>query len=413
MGCKKITYRNFSILEVTHQKNATAFKKKRRNGDHLGNVRLSYADLDGNGSINASTEILQERNNYPFGLEHRGYNNVIIGEENNHITFQGQEISKELGYNMHEFKFRHYDAAIGRFVVIDPLAEDYSYQSPYNFAENQVIDGFELEGLEKVDAKFGLKLNINIGGAGTNVRASAAIGVSSRIGAFQPSANLSATFYNGGLGTTSLARGFQRDVVASGALTVGGGNASPVGLNTFTSNTASGVQNTFKNSGTLGTNFVFNSSGRNQQVAFAGARFGDVSLGTYNDFEAASKIGLSDGQDRFNTGGGFLSIGTNDSSFQGTLSLGVFTAQTNVNDGLGSDSFTQELFGGTPVNVNSFSLNQGSTSFSFRSNNFTGSISTLGKSSMFSQNGIHKLINFHLIPSTIPDTLNASGGIQF
>jgi hypothetical protein len=296
---------------------------------------------------------------------------------------------------------------------IDPLAEDYSYQSPYNFAENQVIDGFELEGLEKVDAKFGMKLNLNIGGGGINVNASAAIGVSSRIGAFQPSANLSATFYNGGLGTTSLARGFQRDIVASGAVTVGGGNASPVSLNTFNPNTATGVENTFKNSGTIGTNFVFNSSGRNQQVAFGGARFGDVSFGTYNDFEGASKIGLSDGQDRFHTGGGFLSIGTNDSSFQGTFSFNVFTAMTDVNDGLGSGSFTQELFGGTPVNVNSFSLNQGSTSFSFRSGNFTGGFSTLGKSSMFSQNAIHKAINFHLIPSTTQDTFNASGGVQF
>ena len=31
---------------------------------------------------------------------------------------------------------------------IDRLAEDYSYQSPYNFAENRVVDGRELEGLE-------------------------------------------------------------------------------------------------------------------------------------------------------------------------------------------------------------------------------------------------------------------------
>lgn len=31
---------------------------------------------------------------------------------------------------------------------MDPLAEQYSYQSPYNFAENKVIDHVELEGLE-------------------------------------------------------------------------------------------------------------------------------------------------------------------------------------------------------------------------------------------------------------------------
>jgi len=35
---------------------------------------------------------------------------------------------------------------------IDPLAEDYVYNSPYNFSENRVIDGIELEGLEWTDA---------------------------------------------------------------------------------------------------------------------------------------------------------------------------------------------------------------------------------------------------------------------
>lgn len=34
---------------------------------------------------------------------------------------------------------------------IDPLAEKYSYQSPYNFSENRVIDSRELEGLEAVN----------------------------------------------------------------------------------------------------------------------------------------------------------------------------------------------------------------------------------------------------------------------
>ena len=63
-------------------------------------------------------------------------------------TFQGQKLDDELGLNWLSFKYRNYDPAIGRFFNIDPLAEDYNYQSPYNFAENRVIDGIELEGLE-------------------------------------------------------------------------------------------------------------------------------------------------------------------------------------------------------------------------------------------------------------------------
>lgn len=39
---------------------------------------------------------------------------------------------------------------IGRFFNPDPLSEQYTYQSHYNFSENRVVDGFELEGLEVV-----------------------------------------------------------------------------------------------------------------------------------------------------------------------------------------------------------------------------------------------------------------------
>lgn len=46
-------------------------------------------------------------------------------------------------------------------MCIDPLAEKYTYNSPYAFAENRVIDGRELEGLEWVDAKGNTIYNTN------------------------------------------------------------------------------------------------------------------------------------------------------------------------------------------------------------------------------------------------------------
>lgn len=187
MECTKLTYQNFSFLEVIHPKKRVSAEKKclkdyvgnyiyenntlkqfshpegyvEPNGsggydyiysylDHLKNVRLNYSDLDGNGTINPSTEILKERNFYPFGLEHSGYNNVVIGTENNHKTFQGQEINKELGLNWISFKYRNYDPSLARFHNVDPLAQEYAYQSPYNFSENRVIDGVELEGAERL-----------------------------------------------------------------------------------------------------------------------------------------------------------------------------------------------------------------------------------------------------------------------
>lgn len=64
--------------------------------------------------------------------------------------YQGQERQDELGLNWDSFKWRNYDYAIGRFMSIDPLAEKYTYNSPYAFQENKMGLGVELEGLELV-----------------------------------------------------------------------------------------------------------------------------------------------------------------------------------------------------------------------------------------------------------------------
>lgn len=62
--------------------------------------------------------------------------------------YQGQELTEDLGYNMYEYTFRHYDPTIGRFFAIDPLAADYVYNSTYAFQENKLGLGTELEGAE-------------------------------------------------------------------------------------------------------------------------------------------------------------------------------------------------------------------------------------------------------------------------
>lgn len=128
--------------------------------DHLGNVRLSYSDDDENGIITLPSdkngnpnEIIEESNYYPFGLKHKGYNDGVSSNGNSlgqKKGFQEQMLDDELDLNWYGFKYRNYDASLARFHNIDPLAEDFNYQSPYNFAENRVIEAFELEGLEAV-----------------------------------------------------------------------------------------------------------------------------------------------------------------------------------------------------------------------------------------------------------------------
>uniref|UniRef100_UPI00286AD418 DUF4329 domain-containing protein n=1 Tax=Flavobacterium sp. TaxID=239 RepID=UPI00286AD418 len=108
----------------------------------------------------------EENNYYPFGLKHTNYNSdpiVLSGSATSRNTFriapagfspyyqykfQSQERQDELGLNWDSFKWRNYDFAIGRFMSIDPLTEEYHTWSPYVFSGNRVIDSRELEGLE-------------------------------------------------------------------------------------------------------------------------------------------------------------------------------------------------------------------------------------------------------------------------
>ena len=116
--------------------------------DHLGNVRLSYADINGDGTIDVSSnpltnEIVEESNYYPFGLKHKGYNNVYNTGQGNDVAqkfgFGGKELNQELGLEWMDFGARNYDAALGRWMNLDPKAEIGRRWSPYNYAMNNPI----------------------------------------------------------------------------------------------------------------------------------------------------------------------------------------------------------------------------------------------------------------------------------
>jgi RHS repeat-associated protein len=101
---------------------------------------------------NASqTVIVEESNYYPFGLKHKGYNNVTSSNGNSVAQkkgFQEQMLDDELGLNWYSYKYRNYDPSLARFHNIDPLTEEYMDWGPYVFSGNRVIDARELEGLE-------------------------------------------------------------------------------------------------------------------------------------------------------------------------------------------------------------------------------------------------------------------------
>ena len=46
---------------------------------------------------------------------------------------------------------RYYDAAVGRFVGVDPMADQFAWVSTYNYAENRPVGAIDLHGLQAVD----------------------------------------------------------------------------------------------------------------------------------------------------------------------------------------------------------------------------------------------------------------------
>ncbi|MBP1167983.1 RHS repeat-associated protein [Chryseobacterium sp. PvR013] len=112
--------------------------------DQVGNIRLAYyKDASGNLKIDRTTHY------YPFGLEFGDYLGTSLSISPNYkYSSQGQEKQTETGWS--SYHWRNYDASMARFFNVDPLSEKYAYQSHYNFSENRVVDGKELEGLEWV-----------------------------------------------------------------------------------------------------------------------------------------------------------------------------------------------------------------------------------------------------------------------
>ncbi len=129
--------------------------------DHLGNVRLSYTDANNDGQI-VQSEIIEESNYYPFGLKHKGYNDVVQPHGNStaqKFGFGGKELNEELGLEWHDFDARNYDASLGRWMNLDPLAEQMRRHSPYNYAFNNPIYYIDPDGMSPQDIILDSKMS--------------------------------------------------------------------------------------------------------------------------------------------------------------------------------------------------------------------------------------------------------------
>ncbi len=117
--------------------------------DHLGNVRISFGR-----SSTGALEITDANDYYPFGMNHLRTGNSFFGKGiYQNYKYNGKEL-QETG--MYDYGARFYMSDIGRWGVVDLLAEKMRRWSPYNYAfDNPIIftdpdgrapDGWGLKG---------------------------------------------------------------------------------------------------------------------------------------------------------------------------------------------------------------------------------------------------------------------------
>ena len=98
--------------------------------DHQGNNRVV---------INSSGTVQETNHYYPFG-------SLFVNTSVQPYKYNGKELDTKKGLNWYDYGARHYDATLGRWLVVDPLAEKMSAWSPYAYCFNNPIKYVDEEG---------------------------------------------------------------------------------------------------------------------------------------------------------------------------------------------------------------------------------------------------------------------------
>ena len=92
-------------------------------------------------------QVLQNYTYYPFGMEMNGFDYMASSTLKNDYLYNGKELQEDFGLGWYDYGARFYDAAVGRWHVVDPMAESYSRLSIYNYVRNNPIIRIDHNGM--------------------------------------------------------------------------------------------------------------------------------------------------------------------------------------------------------------------------------------------------------------------------
>ena len=122
--------------------------------DHLGNIRVSYYKNSAGALL-----VLEENHYYPFGQKHEGYGSATTATPSYQYKFGSKEL-QDTGF--YDFGARFYMPDIGRWMSIDPLAEEFPEWSPYSYGFNNPLRFTDPTGMAPEDIIIRGKNNSSI-----------------------------------------------------------------------------------------------------------------------------------------------------------------------------------------------------------------------------------------------------------
>lgn len=105
--------------------------------DQQGNARISFEDLNNNGIA----VVRQETSYYGFGLSLANSPLPPLTDNNKNLYNGGSEWQNDYGNlpDLQQTFYRNYDAALGRWIAVDPVAESAESMTVYQYAGNNPI----------------------------------------------------------------------------------------------------------------------------------------------------------------------------------------------------------------------------------------------------------------------------------